>query len=308
MNNAPNNTPEKLRFDIIAVCVLLAAVVFLLDISVPLGIAVGVLYLLIIILSLQAGNPQVTRYIAVGCSLLLFADIFIKSPELVPLWVVLLNRVMILGVIWITAILGIRLEKAQRQLKKQESELQKVNQELEQAARHDSLTGVANRRLFDQDLEVECERASRGETPLSLLMIDVDHFKLYNDIKGHQAGDVCLVRVAKAITDKLRRPGDLVARYGGEEFAVILPVTTPDGAVELAEEIRQAVESLGIQHPDPQVNGPVTISIGAASLWPGAQRLEPTAVISAADTALYRAKHDGRNCVRVAETPVCLSN
>lgn len=295
---------DNLRYDIIALCLLLAVAVFLLDISVPLGISVAALYSLIILLSLLSTNTRVTLYIAVGCSLLLVAGIFISTTLHVPLWIVLVNRALYLVAIWITAILGIRLENAQQRLKMHEAQLQETNYDLEDLARHDSLTGVANRRLFDAELEAECERSNRGETPLSLLMIDVDHFKLYNDIMGHQAGDVCLTRVAQAIADNLRRPGDLVARYGGEEFAVILPVTTPDGAAERAEDIRQVVAQLGIQHPDPQVNGPVTISIGVASLWPGAQRVEPAALISAADAALYRAKRDGRNCVRMAEAPV----
>jgi diguanylate cyclase (GGDEF)-like protein len=225
----------------------------------------------------------------------------------VPLWIVLLNTAIILVVIWISAFLVILLEKAQLQLMQQETKLQKANRELQQAARHDSLTGVANRRYFDEELVAECERANRGETPLALLMVDVDFFKPYNDIKGHQAGDECLTRIAQAIADRLRRPGDLVARYGGEEFAVILPVTTQDGAAERAEGIRQAVEQLGIYHPDPRVNGPTTISVGVASIWPGARRVTPATLIGAADAALYRAKNEGRNCVRIADGETSLS-
>ena len=300
---------DKLRYDIIAICSLLAAAIFLLDISVPLGVAVGALYSLIIILSLKVGNPRVIRYTALACSALLIADIFVASkvPVHVPLWIVLLNTAIILVVIWLSAFLVILLEKAQQQLMQQEAKLQKAIQELQQVARHDSLTGVANRRYFDEELVAECERANRGETPLALLMVDVDFFKPYNDIKGHQAGDECLTRIAQAIADRLRRPGDLVARYGGEEFAVILPVTTQDGAAERGEGIRQAVEQLGIYHPDPRVNGPATISVGVASIWPGARRVTPAALIGAADAALYRAKNEGRNCVRITEGETSLS-
>lgn len=302
------NAADNLRYDIIALCLLLAMAVFLLDISVPLGISVGALYSLIVLLSLASNNSLVTLYITAGCAALLIVGFFIaSSPEHVPLWIVLLNRALYLIVIWITAKFGMRLQKAQQQLLAQETGLQQINRELEQQVRHDSLTGVANRRYFDEELEAECERANRGETPLALLMVDVDFFKPYNDIKGHQAGDECLTRIAQAIADRLRRPGDLVARYGGEEFAVILPVTTQDGAAERAEGIRQAVERLGIYHPDPRVNGPATISVGVASIWPGTRRVTPAALIGAADAALYRAKNDGRNCVRIAEGETSLS-
>lgn len=298
---------DNLRYDIIALCLFLAMAVFLLDISVPLGISVGALYSLIVLLSLASNNSQVTLYLTAGCAALLIVGFIVSSPAHVPLWIVLLNRALYLMVIWITARFGMRLQKVQRQLLVHEAGLQQINRELEQQARHDSLTGVANRRYFDEALEAECERANRGETPLALLMVDVDFFKPYNDIKGHQAGDVCLARIAQAIADRLRRPGDLVARYGGEEFAVILPVTTQDGAAERAEGIRQAVERLAIYHPDPRVNGPTTISVGVASIWPGAQRVTPAALISAADAALYRAKNEGRNCVRIAEKETSLS-
>jgi diguanylate cyclase (GGDEF)-like protein len=292
---------HNFRYDIIAVCVLLAMAVFLLDISVPLGISVGALYSLIVLFSLASNNSLVTMYITAGCAALLIVGLIAAFPEQDSLWIALLNRALYLIVIWITARFGMRLQKAQQQLLRQEAGLQQINRELEQQARHDSLTGVANRRYFDEELEAECERANRGETPLALLMVDVDLFKPYNDINGHQAGDECLTRIAQAIADKVRRPGDLVARYGGEEFAVILPVTTQDGAAARAEGIRQAVERLGIYHSDPRVNGPTTISVGVASIWPGARRITPAALISAADAALYRAKNDGRNCVRIAD-------
>jgi diguanylate cyclase (GGDEF)-like protein len=292
---------ESLRYDIIALCLLLAVAVFLFDISVPLGISVAALYSLIILLSLLSTNTRVTLYIAVGCSLLLVAGIFVSSALLVPPWIVLVNRTLYLVTIWITAILGIRLENAQQRLKMHEAQLQETNHDLEDLARHDSMTGVANRRYFDEELELECGRANRGGSSLALLMIDVDFFKPYNDIKGHQAGDVCLTSIAQAIQNTLRRPGDLVARYGGEEFAVILPVTTPEGAIERAEDIRQAVRQLAIHNPAPQVNGPITISVGVSCIWPGVKRAEPVKLISAADAALYRAKNDGRNCVRIAQ-------
>ncbi len=298
---------DKLRYDIIAICLLLAMSVFLLDISVPLGISVGALYSLIVLFSLGSNNSLVTLYITVGCAALLILGFIAGSPVHVPLWIVLLNRTLYLIVIGITAKFGMRLQQAQQQLLAHEAGLKQINRELEQQARHDSLTGVANRRYFDEALEAECERANRGETPLALLMVDVDYFKPYNDIKGHQAGDECLTRIAYAIADRLRRPGDLVARYGGEEFAVILPITTQDGAAERAEGIRETVERLGIYHPDPRVNGPTTISVGVASIWPGTQRVTPATLIGAADGALYRAKTDGRNCVRVAEKEACLS-
>ena len=294
-------TAESVRYDTVALIWFLAIAVFLLDILIPLGIAVTALYSLIILLSLIANSPRVTLFIAAGCMGFLVFGFFVSSPVHVPLWIVILNRSLFLVVICVTTILGVRLLKSRQELRENEIELKRINQSLEQMVHHDSLTGVANRRYFDEALEAECERANRGETPLTLLMIDVDLFKQFNDIHGHQAGDECLIRIAQAIRSKLRRPSDTVARYGGEEFAVVLPVTAEAGALERAEDIRKTVEKLGIEYTVQGKKRTVTVSIGVACLWPNVQRLRPESIIGASDAALYRAKKDGRSCVRMAE-------
>ncbi|MFP5390546.1 MAG: diguanylate cyclase [Gammaproteobacteria bacterium] len=162
---------------------------------------------------------------------------------------------------------------------------------LEQLATRDGLTGLANRRCFDETLRSEWARALRQQQPLSLLMVDVDNFKAYNDANGHTGGDDCLKRVATAVASEMRA-NDLVARYGGEEFAVILPGQALKGAAIVAERIRSRVERLGL--PNGQATGLVTVSIGAATALV-AHDNTPGQLVATADAALYRAKHMGRN-------------
>ncbi|WP_332878700.1 diguanylate cyclase [Massilia sp. S19_KUP03_FR1] len=160
----------------------------------------------------------------------------------------------------------------------------------------DGLTGVANRRQFDHVLDAEWRRCGRSGQPLSLLMIDVDHFKKYNDHYGHQQGDVCLRAIAGVIKATVRRPHDLTARYGGEEFACILPDTGRHGALTKAREIEQAIRKLALAHADAP-EGIITVSIGVASV----SRQDPgdsvASLVSAADAHLYRAKREGRGRV-----------
>ena len=166
---------------------------------------------------------------------------------------------------------------------------------LEQLATKDGLTGIANRRAFDDALQTEWGRAIRESKPISLLMVDVDHFKNYNDCFGHPAGDECLKRVAEVMATSLLRPGDFVARYGGEEFSVILPDVDRAGAMLLAERIRMAVEQLHM--PNGNSNGAtLTVSVGAATAN-ALGKIPATEVLRAADAALYQAKHEGRNRV-----------
>lgn len=160
----------------------------------------------------------------------------------------------------------------------------------------DGLTGVANRRFFDQAIEKEVRRAKRTSMPLSLLMIDIDFFKSYNDHYGHQLGDDTLIRVAGALGECLLRKDDLVARYGGEEFAVVLPETGQAQALKLAESLRARVALLDIPHAHTGGKPYVTVSIGLATRR-GDGPLEAAALIRAADRALYEAKHAGRDCV-----------
>ncbi|WP_230521500.1 sensor domain-containing diguanylate cyclase [Janthinobacterium sp. EB271-G4-7A] len=173
--------------------------------------------------------------------------------------------------------------------------------ELERLATRDGLTGLANRRCFDDTILAEWQRAQRQGQPLSLLMVDVDNFKEYNDSHGHQGGDLCLRKVAGAVSSEMRT-NDLVARYGGEEFAVILPNQSLKGAAIVAERIRQRVERL--QLPRKRADGAsacVTVSIGAATALPG-PGTELGQLIHTADCALYRAKHLGRNRISLPET------
>jgi diguanylate cyclase (GGDEF)-like protein/PAS domain S-box-containing protein len=168
-----------------------------------------------------------------------------------------------------------------------------AKKELEELAKLDGLTGVANRRRFDEILATEWQRAQRNSLSLSLLMIDVDHFKRYNDAYGHQAGDICLQKIAGALNTIIYRPGDLVARYGGEEFSIILTATDAQGATIVAQRILEHIAELAIPHRESN-NGYVTLSIGIAEMTTGAD-LRAETLISAADSALYSAKHAGRN-------------
>lgn len=173
-------------------------------------------------------------------------------------------------------------------------QLEQANRELERLSITDSLTGIANRRQFHTVLDHEWRRCRREEVPISLMMIDVDCFKLYNDTYGHQKGDECLAAVAASIRDSLQRAGDFVARYGGEEFVVVLPSVDTEEALRTAEQLCEAVRSLAIPHDRSSAATRVTISAGVASTVPDDSTTEGS-LISAADEALYHAKRTGRN-------------
>ena len=176
------------------------------------------------------------------------------------------------------------------------------NEALRALARLDGLTGIGNRRLFDERLTMEIRRATRRGPTLALLLIDVDRFKAYNDAIGHQMGDTCLREIAQTIAKHVRRPVDLAARYGGEEFAVVLANTDVAGAAAMGETIRLAIERLAIPHP--ATGGVVTISVGVATLPNGSGPADAEALVKRADDALYRAKAAGRNTVQGETTPV----
>lgn len=173
-------------------------------------------------------------------------------------------------------------------------ELTDANAVLSELSYLDSVTHIGNRRRFDERLDQEWRRAIRSSSPLSLIMIDIDFFKNFNDTFGHQRGDECLRAVAAALADGLPRAGDAVARYGGEEFVVILPMTERVGAMKLADALRQRVEELDIPHPSSSVASVVTISCGVATVWPSPD-VEPAELVRLADESLYAAKHGGRN-------------
>ena len=162
----------------------------------------------------------------------------------------------------------------------------------------DGLTGMSNRRAFDEALGNEWRRCARAQVPMALIMVDIDHFKTFNDEYGHQAGDECLQQVSAAMRRAAARPQDMVARYGGEEFAVLLPHLDARGAEGVAKRLLEEIGQLGIAHARSAV-GQVTVSIGIAGLTPS-ERQDPALLVKAADALLYQAKADGRNryCIR----------
>lgn len=195
--------------------------------------------------------------------------------------------ILCIGLLWLTWMLRRELRRRYR-----------AERVLSELAATDALTGLANRRVLDERLRLEWDRAQRSTEPLTVLMIDVDHFKAFNDRHGHQGGDEALRMVAQVIGTNIRRPADLAARYGGEEFAVVLPVTDAKGAMVIAEHIRSSVEHL------PRFAGserPITVSIGM-STWDKRSRISLEALLLSADQALYEAKHSGRNRIVDAAT------
>ena len=167
---------------------------------------------------------------------------------------------------------------------------------LEQYAMLDGLTGIHNRRYFDEHLDRETRRSQRAGEPLSLIMLDIDHLKGFNDHYGHGAGDRCLQKVAETLARTLNRPGDTLCRYGGEEFVALLPGAPTSGALEVAEKLRKAVEELALPHGYSAASQVVTVSLGAATLDPvGEPGADAQSVLARADDALYQAKKAGRN-------------
>jgi diguanylate cyclase (GGDEF)-like protein len=190
-----------------------------------------------------------------------------------------------------------RLQETSEELELANRRLVEMNRVLEEMSAVDALTGVANRRQFDRQLDLEWRRAIRARSPLALLFIDIDFFKRYNDNHGHLRGDAVLAEVAGLLASSFTRAGDLVARYGGEEFAALLPDTSLEAAAELAEQARARIEARGIPHPTSTAAQVVTVSIGTAAMAADPWRL-PAALIERADRALYLAKASGRNLVR----------
>ncbi|MGE8096581.1 diguanylate cyclase domain-containing protein [Pseudomonas fluorescens] len=192
----------------------------------------------------------------------------------------------------------IQRDAAYRALRVSQQQLLDTNLVLQRLMNSDGLTGLSNRRHFDEYLELEWRRAMRDQAQLSLLMIDVDYFKLYNDSFGHLEGDEALRKVAAAIRDASSRPSDLPARYGGEEFVLVLPNTSPGGARLVAEKLRQTVAGMKIPHVVPAEGASLTISIGLSTITPQSGS-DYRQLISAADKGLYLAKNNGRNQVGI---------
>lgn len=186
--------------------------------------------------------------------------------------------------------------------KRAEEALQRANEELHRLASLDGLTRIANRRRFDECLLAEWKRMARENKPLSLILGDIDCFKLFNDTCGHQPGDDCLRSVARCLAAQLKRPSDLAARYGGEEFVALLPDTDSQGALLIAESIRAGIMNLQIEHRSSPVSSHVTMSLGVATVVPGPD-LDLASLIDTADRALYEAKGAGRNRVVFRQVP-----
>ncbi|MCF8032106.1 MAG: diguanylate cyclase [Desulfarculaceae bacterium] len=192
-----------------------------------------------------------------------------------------------------------RRKEREKELQKITRQLAKANQELRLLSSRDGLTGVANRRFYEEQFDRQWAQCARERATFSLLMIDIDRFKSYNDRYGHLAGDDCLQQVAQALQDGLKRPVDLLARYGGEEFAAVLPYTDAEGALVVAEELRAAVQILNLEHKGSPA-GVVTVSLGVATCLPTPE-LDRNQIAAAADQALYEAKEQGRNRVSVGQ-------
>ncbi|SEQ02456.1 diguanylate cyclase (GGDEF) domain-containing protein [Faunimonas pinastri] len=224
-----------------------------------------------------------------------------ENDVLAGWWRQFLTRITIVGLL--TLLLGVLGFRLATQVKRR----QQAEAQLEYLATTDPLTEIANRRAFDRVLRKEWLRSAREGTSVSLMLLDVDQFKRFNDLYGHQAGDRCLRSIAAAISGVARRPADVPARYGGEELAIILPNTHAKGAANVAEAARAAVEALGLPHRGNEAFGIVTVSIGCATLFPprGGAGMGEDALIAMADRALYRAKEEGRNRV-VLNEPVSL--
>lgn len=217
---------------------------------------------------------------------------FIKKP---------LDRIELLA--RVRSALRLKHETARRKARETEllevtRQLQAANERLQNLSLLDGLTGIANRRHFDQEFLQESRRAKRENTSLSFIMLDIDYFKAFNDTYGHLKGDDCLKTVAATLKKTLRRPGDFPARYGGEEFTVVLPNTDEVGAAIIAEELRDGIEKASIEHINSLCADHVTVSLGVVTRFPG-QADSPDDLILAADKALYRSKHEGRNRVSI---------
>ncbi|MCI1838128.1 sensor domain-containing diguanylate cyclase [Achromobacter sp. HNDS-1] len=226
----------------------------------------------------------------------LIIDVAMAVDEVLEPWV---RRAMLIIPVTLALFASVM---AQIVLYRRETRLRReVESQLEKEAQTDGLTGIANRRTFDEALAREWASAAREGQPLSLLFLDADRFKLYNDRYGHQEGDQLLKMLALTVRGKARRPRDLPARYGGEEFVALLPDTPKERALEVAERIREAVVGLRAQHEDNE-GGIVTVSIGVATVIPGPDD-DVATLVEAADAAVYRAKEMGRNRVVMADDP-----
>lgn len=253
------------------------------------------------LLALLYSHMSVRRFClqSLGLGVLFIVSHFLFTPvrALTPVpspFVEIMFAGSVLGVLALSAVVSYL---SRNEIDQAEHELKLNNRELATLSVTDSLTGLANRRKLDETLMREWERMRRSGQSLSFIMCDVDHFKIYNDTLGHQAGDVCLQKVASTLQDALVRPGDLVARYGGEEFAIVLPDTDAHGAHLVAETLRQAVRALRIAHVPEQGVAFLSVSLGVTSAHQPIPDELPDTLLKKADEALYMAKASGRDQV-----------
>ncbi len=186
-------------------------------------------------------------------------------------------------------------------LVKMREEVKRQRDLLDNISKIDGLTNIPNRRRFDEYMDLQWQNAMRSKSPLSIIMLDIDHFKAYNDFYGHACGDECLKKVAATLSQSIHRPIDMIARYGGEEFVCLLPATDLAGARTLAEKMRKNVFSLSIPHEKSSAAGYITISLGLSSIVP-TKALRPAILLKQADSALYMAKKESRNTCKVYVT------
>lgn len=247
-------------------------------------------------------------YLCAQIPFILLMPHFQKSPNL--LYMNYINSSSFLIISWVISLVRYKyqvdiftnkkiIEEKNSELERLNIELKDANEKLKKLSRTDSLTGIFNRYMFDRTIKIEWNTCQRHFIPLSLLIIDIDFFKAYNDNYGHQAGDYCLQRIAGVIKSCVKRSADTVARYGGEEFAVILPYMEKEDAYKMAEKIRRNVENINIKHGYSSTSGHVTISIGVNTVIPS-EKLSIKDFIKAADIALYKAKDKKRNNTVVA--------
>lgn len=274
-----SNSRGYAAISVYLVCGLLIGLIAFFDFATPLGIAIGVLYVVVVLLSFWSPTTKFTYWVAAVSSVLIIG-VFLYKPPVAEMWKVVFNRSLSLFVIWVTTFLGVKIKGTE--------------QKLIDMANHDFLTGLLNRREMFTRLSLEVSRSNRMNDPLSIIMMDIDHFKDINDTHGHIVGDMVLKEIAHRLREGMR-DYDLICRFGGEEFLVMTPETDVERATELAERLRGMVSDIPFPIMDAS-SATITISAGVTQFLEG-ESVE--AMISRADSALYRAKALGRNRVAV---------
>ncbi len=263
---------------------IMAGIIFAADLYIPLGVAFGVAYIIVILITLQTPYRHAVIIAAIITTILeLLGLVFLQESG--EAWISYFNRAIAVFAIWITVIQGLI-------NKEFNEELNEKNETLKMISLTDALTGINNRRFFDSFINREWKRAIRNKSFISVIIVDIDFFKLYNDNYGHIEGDNALKKVAEKLSNMVFRPGDQVARYGGEEFALVLTDTRE--ARQVAERCRQSIMELKIPHEYSPVEKIITVSAGFCTVIPKKGNA-PSLVIDAADRALYKAKENGRN-------------